>query len=186
MKENALSKLSVPTVSLHWVVAVMMILSLGSGIYMENAEVFALFPWHKSFGVIVILFAVIRIGWRAKEGWLKPVNEYSTTEKKLSKITHWVLILSTVVMPVSGFMMSAMGGYGVEVFGLELVAKNTSSSDAMEIIPINESMEGFAHNIHGLGGNILLLAVLLHIVGALKHHLWDKDKTLRRMLGYRV
>jgi len=186
MKPDSLSKLSATTVSLHWIVAVMMILLLATGIYMEQAEVFALYPWHKSFGVLVLLFAVIRIAWRINQGWPKSVGDYSTIEKVLSKLVHWLLILATVIMPVSGFMMSALGGYGIDFFGIELVAKNTAPNNPMEIVPINESMANFAHGVHGVGGNLLLLAVILHLVGALKHHILDKDATIRRMLGQEV
>ncbi len=186
MKHDSLSKLSGATVSLHWIVAVMMILLLATGMYMESTETFALFPWHKSFGVIVLLFAVLRIGWRLTQGWPAPASDYSAVEKSLSRMIHWILILATVLMPVSGFLMSAMGGFGVEVFGLELVSKNTSPNDPTEIVAINESLAGLAHSIHGLGGNVLLFAVTLHVAGALKHHIVDKDATIRRMLGHRV
>jgi len=77
MQPDSLSKLSATTVSLHWIVAVMMILLLATGIYMEQAEAFALYPWHKSFGVLVLLFAVMRIAWRIKQGWPKSVGDYS-------------------------------------------------------------------------------------------------------------
>ena len=184
MTNDSASKLSKATVGLHWIVATLMILLLASGIYMENTEAFALFPWHKSFGVVVFLFAILRIAWRVKQGWPKPVSTYSSIEQILSKTTHWVLILATVMMPISGFVMSAMGGYGVEVFGMELFSKNTSPNDPFEFIAINGGLADFAHTLHGLIGNILLVAVILHTLGAFKHHFLDKDATIRRMLGY--
>ncbi len=186
MKPDSLSKLSATTISLHWIVAVMMILLLATGIYMEQTEAFALYPWHKAFGVLILLFVVIRIVWRIKQGWPKPVGDYSALEKTLSKIVHWLLILATLIMPVSGFMMSSLGGYGIDFFGFELVAKNTNPSNPMEIVPINEAIANFAHIVHELAGYVLLLAVILHLVGALKHHILDKDATIRRMLGHEV
>ena len=89
-------------------------------------------------------------------------------------------------MPLSGFVMSATGGYGVSVFGLELVAFNPSPSNPMEALPINESLAFIGHIMHSFGGQVLILAVLLHIAGALKHHFVDKDGTLQRMLGNKV
>ncbi|WP_275426577.1 cytochrome b/b6 domain-containing protein [Aeromonas salmonicida] len=40
-----------------------------------------------------------------------------------------------------------------------------------------------AHAVHVYLSYIMLALLLVHIVGALKHHLLDKDLTLLRMLG---
>lgn len=186
MEMDTYTKLSGNTLILHWVVAIMMIILLATGIYMEENEVLVLYPWHKSFGITITLFVVLRIIWRIKNGWLSPVRDYTKFEKRLSIIVHYLLIIGTALMPISGFMMSALGGYGVELFGLELVARNPDPSDPKEVIPLNGAVAGFAHNAHGVGGNIIIIAVVLHLVGALKHHIIDKDGTLRRMLGAEV
>jgi cytochrome b561 len=52
--------LSKTTISLHWIVAVLIIGLLGSGLYMENFKAFFLMSWHKSFGVILFAFALLR------------------------------------------------------------------------------------------------------------------------------
>ena len=38
----------------------------------------------------------------------------------------------------------------------------------------------------GLGGKLLILFIVLHAVGALKHQLIDKDGTIQRTLGKTV
>ena len=186
MKLDTPSKLSSNTVLLHWIVAIMMIVLLGSGIYMEENEAFALYPWHKSFGVLIAAFVILRVLWRIKNGWPTPVSDYSSTEKLLSKVIHYLLIIGTVLMPISGFMMSAMGGHGVDFFGLELVAHNPDPANPKEVIALNGTLAGIGHKMHGLGGNLIIAGVVLHIIGALKHHIIDKDGTLRRMLGASV
>jgi cytochrome b561 len=186
MKRDARSKLSTNTLMLHWIVAVMMIGLLGSGLYMTQTEFRPLYPWHKSFGVIIVLFVLLRIAWRFKNGWPKSVREYRPFEKWLSKAVHYLLIFGTVVMPLSGFLMSALGGHGVSLFSWELVARNTSSVNPADAVPINGALAGIAHEVHWIAGYILIAAVGLHVVGALKHHLVDKDGTLRRMLGAEV
>lgn len=40
--------------------------------------------------------------------------------------------------------------------------------------------------MQGLAGDALIIRVLLHVIGAFKHHIMDKDGTLRRMLGAEV
>ncbi|MEH6452976.1 MAG: cytochrome b/b6 domain-containing protein [Psychromonas sp.] len=46
-----------------------------------------------------------------------------------------------------------------------------------------EWLSSAGHFIHVQAVNIIIVALALHIIGALKHHLIDKDSTLTRMLG---
>jgi len=89
-------------------------------------------------------------------------------------------------MPISGFMMSALGGHGVDFFGMELVARNPNPMNPQEVIALNGSLAQIGHTLHYLAGYTLIAAVVLHVIGALKHHVIDKDGTLRRMLGAEV
>jgi cytochrome b561 len=183
MELDTQSKLSGKTRLLHWIVGVMMISLLSVGVYMEENEAFALYPWHKSFGVLIVVFVLWRIVWRIKSGWPTPVRDYRKVEKILAKVVQYVLIIGSILMPVSGFLMSVMGGQGVDFFGIELFARNPDPVNPMEVVAINGTVAKAAHVVHGELGEILIVAVLLHIVGALKHHVIDKDGTLRRMLG---
>lgn len=186
MKLDTQAKLSLYTVTLHWVVGIMMIGLLGTGLYMEQNEVFALYPWHKSFGVLIALFVVLRVAWRVRNRWPSPVSDYTRVEKLLSKTVHWLLLIGTVLMPISGFMMSAMGGHGVDFFGLELVARNPDPTNPQEVVALNGNLAQIGHTVHFLAGYALIAGVVLHVIGALKHHVMDQDGTLRRMLGAEV
>jgi len=153
---------------------------------MSENEFFPLYPIHKSIGVLFMALVIWRVIWRIKNNWPASVGNYSNMEKILAKVVHYLLIIGTVLLPLSGFMMSAMGGFGISVFGLELVSANPDPNNPQEMIPFNGTIAHFAHSMHGLAGKILLISVLLHIVGAFKHHIIDKDATLRRMLGRQV
>lgn len=183
MSPDTPSKLSTRTIILHWIVGIMMLMLLISGLYMAQNAVYALYPWHKSFGVLIIGFVVLRVLWRYTAGWPAPVRDYAAWEKILSKIVHYVLIIGTLIMPISGFMMSALGGHGVAFFGLELVAHNPNPLNPQEVIPLYAPLAGLAHALHWMAGYCIIVGVLLHLAGALKHHIIDKDGTLRRMLG---
>ena len=80
-------------------------------------------------------------------------------------------------MPISGLMMSIGGGHSIGVFGLDIF---TSSGEKIEFL----SQAG--HIGHGLGAKVLMFFILLHIAGAIKHQLIDKDGTISRMLGIRA
>lgn len=177
------NKLSRKTLVLHWLVGLTMIALLASGVYMAENEVFALYGLHKSIGIVIFFFALWRVVWRLRNGWPTTLGEPSPLLHGLAKLVHYLLIIGTVLMPLSGFVMSVMGGHGAALFGLELVAGNPDPVNPSEVIPLNGTLAGLAHQIHGLAGDLLIIGVVLHIVGAYKHHLVDKDGTLRRMLG---
>ncbi|WXT99642.1 MAG: Cytochrome b561 [Catillopecten margaritatus gill symbiont] len=175
-------KLSTLTIALHWIVGLTIIALATIGIYMAENEAFELYPIHKSIGVLIFAVIVVRVYWRFSNGWLEPVAEYRAIEHNLAKIIHWTLIIAMVVMPISGFIMSGAGGYGVSVFGLEIIAAQFDPV-AKEAIPHNAALAVFMAETHEIAGWTMVVAIVLHFVGALKHHFIDKDNTLKRMLG---
>ena len=186
MQLDTPSQFSKTTLSLHWIVGVTIICLLAVGVYMAENDAYALYPWHKSFGVIIFFVVLARVAWRIKNGWPVPVSQYQTWEIILAKIVHYALILGTLLMPISGFLMSSLGGSGVDVFGIELVARNIDPDNPLKTLPHNKPIAHFAHEAHEVIGNLLIAAIVLHIAGALKHHVIDKDGTLRRIMGAKV
>lgn len=186
MNNDTRSKLSRTTVLLHWIVAIGVMGMLTIGVYMAKNEVYALYPWHKSFGQVIFVFAVAQVAWRLKNGWYEPIREYPRMEQLLARTVHYSLLIGVLLMPIFGFLMSVCGGNGVAFFGLELVARNPDPANLSKVIPLNGPIAGFTRTAHWVLGYYLIAAVVLHILGALKHHLIDKDGTLRRMLGEKV
>jgi cytochrome b561 len=179
-------KLSCVTVALHWIVAVTIIVMIAVGVYMTDFEVYELYPIHKSVGMLIFVVILLRVSWRIKQGWPEAASDYKSWEQTLSKVVHWMLIIGTVMMPLSGILMSSMGGYGLSIFGLELLAATPNPEEAGKMIPINGLLAGIAHETHEIAGKVVFVAILLHLAGALKHHIVDKDGTLKRMLGKNI
>lgn len=178
--------LSTMTRHLHWVVAIFMISLLAVGTIMDEFGIYSLYPIHKSMGVIAFIFILWRVVWRIKKGWPQPVSQYHKHEQRLSKLVHWVLIIGTLLMPISGMIMSGFGGHGVAIFGLELVAENYANGNPNVKVPIDAELSVLGSQVHAIVGKVLIAAILLHVTGALKHHIIDKDNTLRRMLGMQL
>jgi len=174
--------LTTVTIALHWLVAMAMIGLISLGIYMEQNEAFALYGLHKSLGMLILLLVLPRVIWRVIKGWPRPVNTVNKIEQLLAKVSHWLLILGTVLFPISGMMMSGAGGRGLYIFGWELLAQNRDAVTD-KIVPLNESLAGVGHEVHGILMWVISITIVLHIAGALKHQLLDKDNTLGRMLG---
>ena len=86
---------------------------------------------------------------------------------------HYVLYGFMFVMPLTGWLMSSAAGLTVSFFGLFTLPN---------LVPANPALRHYFFNIHGTCALILIGIIVLHVLAALKHHFWDKDDILKRML----
>lgn len=174
------AKLSNSTVILHWLIAFAMVGSLAFGLYLEelprSPDKGALIGIHKSVGVLILVLAFYRVLHRLRNKLPQPLTVTPRWQHNSAIVAHIVLLAGTVLMPVSGIIMTVGGGHPVGVFGLDLISGGEK----------NEMLKDIGKAAHGLGGKLLILMVVLHVIGTLKHHFIDKDGVLRRMLGVRV
>ena len=129
------------------------------------------FNLHKSIGITLLFFIVIRVIWRISHKPPAALKSYKAWERKLSTGAHHLLYLLMLVVPLSGLIMSIASKYGVKWFGLDFIAGIDSK-------PLREIF----HEVHEIAGIIILLIIAIHILGALKHKFIDKDETMKRML----
>lgn len=181
MQRDSYNKLSPLTIFYHWTVGILMIAALSFGTYLESLEKQSheLIYIHKNVGLAILILAVARLSWRYINGFFHPMHSLKQWEKKSSAYAHYFLLFATLVMPISGMVMSL--AYGCEycvvpIFGL------------YEIGPFqqNITLATIGYFIHAWGGVLVIVAVFIHAAAALKHHYWDKDDTLRRMFGKEI
>lgn len=129
---------------------------------------------HKSFGMTVLGLVILRLIWRFIHPPPPPLASHAPWEKILSKLVHLLLYLAMIGMPVSGWVMTSAAEYPVNFFGL---------FDIPMIAPKDEGLAGLAAELHEYFAFMLYAAIGLHFLGAAKHHIIDKDITLRRMGG---
>jgi cytochrome b561 len=126
---------------------------------------------HKSIGVTIFALILIRILWRITHRPPALLTSYKTWERKLASGAHHLLYLLMVALPVSGIIMATYSKYGIKWFGLEFI-KGLDNKDMRELFK----------EVHEIVGLIILVVIIVHILGALKHKFIDKDDTLKRML----
>lgn len=176
-------KLSPLTIGLHWLVAISILGLIGLGLYMVENEAWHLFDLHKSIGLLVFMGIVVRVSWRLKNGLPQPVPGVSRFEHKAAVITHWLLLVCTIVMPIFGLVFSAASGHGFGLFSVGIFPENPNLAKPGEVIPFNADLADLGQRMHDTMGYVLLCLIVLHALAALKHHFFDKDETLTRMLG---
>jgi len=131
---------------------------------------------HKSLGMLLLLLALARIGWKLASRGLPPPVPMAKVQRIAAAAGHGLLYLLLLAQPISGWMMSSAAGYPVSLFGLlefpPLVGENHD---------LHESLE----EVHEVLFTVLAVVAVLHAVAALYHHFFKKDDTLRRMLPFR-
>lgn len=167
------------TRTIHWLMAAFIIGMLILGLYMKNTESYEFYALHKSMGVVAIFLIGLRLYWRWKQPWQS--SSQGTQQEKLVTRVHSSLLLLLTLMPVTGLMLSGLGGYGVAIFGLQIIPSNYAPSG--EAIPFNRILSDFGYAAHEALGYLLSTLVFLHLCAALKHHFVDSDNTLKRMMG---
>lgn len=168
---------------LHWLVAIGFIGLLAVGLYMANTESWALYDWHKSLGILLFGIILWRVVWRLWQGWPPPAHPYPRHEVILAKIIHWVLLLGTLALPLTGMLYSGASGHGFGIFDFTLVPENHDPLNPGQVIPYSPFWSETGQTAHRILGYILAGAITLHLAGALKHHFVDRDRTLLRQLG---
>jgi len=131
--------------------------------------------WHKSFGMTVLMLAVLRLVWRLMNPTPELATETKPWERMLAKISHALLYALIFAMPLTGWMMSSAKNYPVSWFKL------FQFPDL--VVPAEQTFHQM-HDAHHLLFNVLVGVALLHVAGALKHHFIDRNDVLKRMLPF--
>lgn len=175
--QNSTERFGALTKLLHWTI---FILFLGQYFLVYRREYFPkdspeklqYILLHKSIGVVLLLLAFFMLAWRHVGQRPLPLNGNSL-ERYLAKITHILLYLCMLIMPLSGILMSLYAGYSVSVFGL---------FNLPFALTKNEALGNVMYTTHVWTSYAVIGLVSLHVLAALFHHFVRKDKVLTRML----
>jgi cytochrome b561 len=163
-------------ISLHWAIATLLVVNLLLGLFHESfgrpATAWMMF-FHKAIGITVLGLTLLRLAWRLgrRPPGFDPVLK--PWERVLATLTHWGFYLLLLAIPLTGWMLSSSSNRATNWFGL------------FEIAPLPVSRSDAAHDLfeefHELLGYAIIGLILLHVAGALKHHLQGHRHLIGRM-----
>src|SRR5271154_3029298 len=163
----------------HWVIAGLIVTQfvlarMADGLPL-GAHKLGLLARHKSFGMTILMLAILRLVWRLTHSPPPLPPAMSPLERALARGTHIAFYVLLFVQPITGWMMSSAKNYSVSWFGLftwpNLIGKN-------------EDAFNFLKATHDTLSYVLFVIAVLHILAALKHHFWNRDNVLLRMLPF--
>ncbi|SNR42235.1 cytochrome b/b6 domain-containing protein [Puniceibacterium sediminis] len=171
------------TKTLHWLTALGILCAIPLGIIANDApyatgEQLAqkawLFSMHKTLGVTIFFVAILRILWALNQPKPAPLHPERRLESWLAETVHWLLYGSLVLVPLTGWLHHAATSGFAPIWW--------PFGQSLPYVPKSEGLADVTAALHIVFERVLLISVVLHVVGALKHHFIDRDSTLRRML----
>jgi cytochrome b561/polyisoprenoid-binding protein YceI len=169
--------------TLHWLTAIGILTMVPLGLIAVDAPYASaeeltrkatLFSLHKTVGVTLFCLAVLRILWAIAQPKPDALHPERRVESFAAATVHWLLYGSLVAVPLSGWVHHAATDGFAPVWW--------PFGQSLPLVPKTAGVAEVAGGLHHVFLWALIAALALHVAGAVKHHLIDRDATLRRML----
>lgn len=167
-----MEKYSKRIIIIHWLTLALLVVAwlLGDELSEARHEHAATIPdyvIHSAVGAAILLLTIARLAFRGKDG-VPPALGNSVMDK-VAKGIHHLLYTLLFLIPVTGV---------AQVLGSD-VGKAIMAGDAA-LLP--SKFEGVvSHEVHEVLVNVLIVLVVIHVLGALKHQFVMKDNIMDRM-----
>lgn len=164
---------------LHWAIAIAVIVNwriAEKAEHLPEAERLDVMVWHFSIGMSILLLTLARIAWRLTHRRPPLGAHLKPWERKLAKTVHVLFYVLLIALPLLGWIAMSGYKYAVPMFGLfewPVLPVGFGEETGHEILEVHASL-----------GTAMLVLVVLHVLGALKHTVIDRDGTLWKMLPF--
>jgi cytochrome b561 len=166
--------------AVHWLVAAMVLVQLGLGLYAADLPVsLARLQWlsrHKSLGLAILAVMLLRIVWR----WMNhpPASPASMPpwQQRAARATHWLLYALLLLAPLSGWLHASAAGLSANWFGLFQVP---------DLISRDQELSVLLKSVHKTCVALLSILLVGHVGAALWHAFVLRDGVLQRMLPWK-
>lgn len=166
---------------LHWVLALALFTSLGVGLYMTGLPFsitrLKLYNWHKWAGIVIFALSVLRLLWRLKRKPPALPRDVEAAMPRWQRVaykgTHHAMYALFLLIPLAGWAYTSATGFPVVLFGIWPLP---------DFVPKDQALADLLKTVHAWLAFTLMGLITLHIAAALKHHFYDRDGLLLRML----
>lgn len=162
-------------IALHWLLAVAILAALALGMFVldemesTNPAKMGLLKVHVIGGITILLLTIVRAIVRIRTPNPPPFVSDNRKMDKLASGIHHLLYVLVILVAAAGMAFAFSSDLPGILFG--------HSGK-----PLPKDFEDYAaHEVHGLVSNVLLLAIVVHVAGALKHKFIMKDDLFSRM-----
>ena len=164
---------------LHWLVFALIACGFVLAVYMVDLPLspqkLKYFSWHKWIGVTVFLLAVARLAWRMTHPAPALPATMPAWQRRVAAITHVILYVLILVIPLSGWIYSSAAGVPTVYLGI---------AQLPDLLGKDKALAGQLKLVHIALNYTMLTLIIIHVAAALKHHFVDHDEVLARMLPF--
>ena len=168
---------SLIAIFLHWTIAALIAFQISVGWALEDlgARGFSLYQLHKSVGISILVLTVIRLAVRFWKP--RPPRIESGWQGALASAVHGGLYLFMLGAPLTGWALVSTARVKVPtlLFG----------SIPIPHLPLPADAHQWAEGGHGLLAWLGIALFLLHVAGAIRHHMMLRDGLIWRMMPAR-
>ena len=164
-----------PSKLFHWIAALAILILLVHGWWMTHmvtTDRGTHYVWHAAIGYDLIALLILRLLWR----WMNPVPAMPVTLKRWEVLAAWAghigLYILMFAAAVSGWALAGTGRrpFNLDMFGLQVPPIVTDRT-------LHRPLEDW----HLYLSYALAALVVVHIIGALRHHVIKRNDVMRRM-----
>jgi cytochrome b561 len=163
------------SIAVHWLTTILIVALWFLGQSISNqlpGDIDARRALHVSLAVSGWLILLLRVIWRVRVGHPHASGQ-SNRIHSVARATHFAILGTLVAMLVSGPVMIWAQANPTRYF--DLVSLPVASTYRPLVADLAVAM-------HAAAGMLLLILVLIHVGGALKHLMFNDDETVVRML----
>jgi len=176
---NTVTRYSVFAQYLHWLVVALLV---GQWAVAELAEGFddvkitklALMALHKSFGMTVLMVAVLRLAFSRVSRQPAYPSYMSEGQRRIAGIAHHLLYVAIFALPITGWLGSSAASYSVSWFNL---------FEWPDLVPVSESLKEAFFIAHEWSWRLLCVLVVLHVAAVVKHQWFHRFPMIRTMFS---
>ena len=166
-------------IALHWLVVALIIASWSLGLYMVDLPLspqkLKYISWHKWLGVTIFMIALFRPAWRAAHPAPPAPDSMPYWQRIIMGVSHFLLYLLPIVIPLTGWLFSSASGIPTVYLGW-VQLPDPVAQDKLFAEQLRQA--------HVALNAMLFVIVCIHVAAALKHHVFDRDEVLVRMLPF--
>ncbi len=164
------------TVILHWAIAVLVLTLLVLGLLMEYAPDRETKSFYQRIHISIAILAYIFFAWRIFYFIIREKVSEPKQSKIFQGLARWIprlLLIAIVIQMLTGPLIVWTGGRDISVFEWFTIPTP---------LPRMEDLHHLLEEIHGYSAKSMIALLILHIGGAIKHVMIDKDRVFKRML----
>ena len=159
----------------HWVTFIILIVQVPFGFYLVGLEFsdrrIDLENIHILIGITIFYFVLLRLIWKLFNPSPKSEHNFFKGQNLIAKTNHFLLYVGIFAITISGVLKKLYMGEKLNFFIFQYAFKES-----------NFQLADSFYVVHIYANYLLIALVSLHILATVAHHVFFKDKILKKML----